>query len=688
MKNLFRKNFKINCKEWIQKNIKLILFIIFLIIFLIFIVIYMNMNLKKVESFSTIPRTSEKNNINDTNSGSYIPMKHPILTDCLNNYGITDESIKCNQSAWVTNPKMLCGICDIVRGGEVNYFTKNDVKYYGCNQNASNNVDIPSVTWVPPTNTDITINKVSGYFKDRLTCNYFNQDKKSDLYLMAICDDILEIKINNKKILNNSDTNNSNWNKLYLLYVPNVKSNDTIYVRGINMCGPGGINISYIWNKQLYILGNNGFDGYANIISYNIDKSFGWTTLWEQYVPQLPPWMKNYIRIENSPSCSADKLNQRDININFDVGNSVNDGNLKTGITCFISCDVKNMQLLLNDNIIYTKITDTNILDTIRLDNVNEGDMFTINFNRILGGNIILMMLWGGLIYTFDGGFNPGDNGMATFRSETINTFTLLDSKGNPFHGSVSYNNDLPDSLQKLAIIKKWTTVSDNFSIKMKMPDSSIDPLSFFRESSLPSSEIDPDSNRAMGSKYIQNILADAIEPNKPREYFLISDSYNFNNITPITTYKSQQTDKKLIIEECQKKCDNIKNCDAFTLNTNTCKFYSMPPEKTTIQSIWGFFGYIFFLWIYQKDTGCYIAKKKYTQKSNINYVRKDFESFNTTKESCKILCDLLPECYGYTINKKNNPNDNPKINMPCTILNSISGNGVNDENIDSYIVD
>jgi hypothetical protein len=693
--NLFGKKFKTNGKKWFQKNYKIILCIVFFVLLLVIVCIYITR--KKIESFST---TSEDNA--DLNTGSYAPMKHPILTDCLNNYGKTNSNINCDKSAWVTNPRFLCGICDILNSGDVNYFTKEKVNYYGCNQNVANSVDSPPVTWTPP--ADTTINKLSGYFKDRMTCNYFSEDKKSDLYLIIICDDMFDLKLNDKYIVKNSTTNNSNWNKLFLLYVPDVKFGDSIHLRGINTCGPGGISFSYIWNKQLYIMENNGFNGYANIIRHYLDKlllgsNATWTTLWKEYVPQLPPWMQNYIKIDDSPICSFDKENQREVNISFDIGDSADDGNLKPYITCFIACDVQNMELLLNDSVVYTKMTDTNTLDTITIDNVNDGDIFTIHFNRIFGGNIMIMMLWGGLLYTFDGGLNPGDNGMSTFQSSTINTFTLLDSKGNPFHGSISYNNDLPDSLKTLAIINKWATVSDNFSIKMKLPDAKIDNMNYFQGSPKNNDNnygwgINPKSDTGIGYQNVQNIIT-VSDPNKAREYTLISDSTDLRDLKPITTYKSQITDSKLIVEDCGKKCDKLKNCDAFTLDTKTnmCQFFTLPQQNEPIRSIWGIISYIFPLFISKKNTSFYIAGKDYTQKQTMNYATSDNIMFDgifgikdeksKKEDSGKIFCNLLQECRGFTIAKTEDPTKNN-----ITFLHSIPTNGIENDDIDSYVIE
>lgn len=665
-----------------MKNSKIIIFILFFL----FILILICANKKRIiESF-------------DVNDGSYTPMKHPILTNCLTNYGTTDSKIKCNTSAWVTNPRLLCAICDNLNGNDVNYFTKNNITYYGCNQNTPNSVDNPQVTWEPPEKS--SLNKLNGYFKDRLTCNYFNTDKTSDLYLIITCDDLFNISLNGSDIIVTKNVwGRAAWNKVFVYYVPNVKFGDTFNLNGVNGCYLGGISFSYIWNKQLYILENNNFEGYANIITHYIDKPLGWSNIWVPYIPMLPPWMNNYIVIETTPYCRTEEHLLKSINVSFDIGDSINDGKLKSGITFFISSDATNMQLLYNNNQIYSKITSYDTLDTFTLDNINDGDTFYVNFNRIGGGNVMIVMLWGGLIYSFAGGLYAGDNGMTNFKYNTINTFILQDSNGKPFNGYVSYINDLPESLRKIIIVNKWATVSDNFTIKMKLPDAKIDPISFFQrpagEDVDQSSGVNPNSNTGIGYNDVMNVISDLTNLAKPREYVKLSESYDFSSNAPtLNMYKSPKTDLGSIIKDCQKKCDNTPKCAGFTYDTtdpknNICKLSQLAPQTSLIKSIQDFFKYIQELGVNKPNSNLYIAKNSYTSKPGINYETPDnimYRWIAPIEIGCGTYCDLIPECKGTSEDKSKQDKIEDTTYQLCTYLNSTSGDGVADSNINSYL--
>jgi hypothetical protein len=175
--------------------------IIFIIVFLLFLILLLFIYLKNSkERFET--------NTVDVD-GLPLPNGPQILEDCKQNYAVINKNqnpsstVNCNDSAWVKNPKLLCGICDGINGNEISTFSMNDrvtnspINFYGCsNPNTSNNVSISGVTWVPPSTVQTT--KLNSYLTDKLTCQFYSQNVVSDLCLMVACSNSCTIYINGK----------------------------------------------------------------------------------------------------------------------------------------------------------------------------------------------------------------------------------------------------------------------------------------------------------------------------------------------------------------------------------------------------------------------------------------------------------------------------------------------------------
>ena len=412
-----------------------------IIIFILFLIIYNYNFLNKVECFAT--PTGAMNQYS----------KKPILDNCANNWAriYNTSPNDCQTNAWVSNPKLLCGICgdsDTNPLYAFNTSNKNIPRLYGCAENAPNSIGI---SW----KRKDTVPSVFPLLGNKQTCNTNNINATSGMYIYACCDDYFTISLNGKVIINQGQ-----WNLMGVYYVSGVKYGDQIVLSGKNVCAPGGISISYIWNKELYILDNNGFENSANIINYTTTGNLGWSKLWSEgkYVNQLLPWMKNWIWLKYV-NCSGE---QSYGTLSFKVGDTKNEGLLNNDLNVFLGVD-DTATVLLNGSTIYEKKQPWNVVNNFVIPNVNINDVITINC--VNGGGpsgIGLTFLWGGQLYTLPSTLSNFNSVVNMINYTSTNTFGL--------------NYSLMSSIQNnLQFVTNWIKGPDspgNFSLTIKMGQS------------------------------------------------------------------------------------------------------------------------------------------------------------------------------------------------------------------------
>jgi hypothetical protein len=365
-----------------------------IIIFIIIFIIIITYGIYKI-----------RNDINDNNNESFTYSQYsdkPIISDCIQNWAqISNASVPqqfCSTNAWVSNPKYLCGICDgsdekpLYSFKPGNDSTKSTL--FGCSPNASNSLGL---SWNVPANN--TVKKVNTYLGNLQTCNLANIKASSNMYIYVCADDSCTVSLNNKNII----TQNG-WNQLGVYLIQNVKFGDVISINAINTCGNGGMCLSYIWNGQLYILDNNGFENSANIINYTLSINKTWLNLWStSNVAGLLPWMNNWLGLANVPTCGQGSTNAT---LNFKVGDTQKVNLLTNDLTIFLGIDDYGT-VFLNNNKVYDKTQSWSQVATFVVPNVNENDVLTFNcVNSNNSGGIGLTYLWCGMLYTLPSGLN------------------------------------------------------------------------------------------------------------------------------------------------------------------------------------------------------------------------------------------------------------------------------------------
>lgn len=315
---------------------------IYVIIFISILLILYALYNKNIESFG----------VNSDYSKKY------IIDDCMINSNNTYDY--CLQNAWVKNPKFLCGLCGDNPSNSL--YKNNDL--YGCPKNKSN---LFNLSW----NNTKSI-KVNPILANIQTCNSFNNNSSSDMYLYIYSNNKYNILLNNTNIDNQTD--------VYLL--KNIKYGDLITIN----CELGGLCVSYIWNKQLFILNNNGFENSANIINYQSQFSSNITKQWsENLKTNRLPWMKLW--------CNCNTLN-------FNIGDTQKINMLSNDLTVFLGIN-NNGTVYLNNIVVYNKSEIYSKLVTFVVQNVNENDVLNIDCNNNTSqGGIGIVYLWCGFIYT------------------------------------------------------------------------------------------------------------------------------------------------------------------------------------------------------------------------------------------------------------------------------------------------
>jgi uncharacterized membrane protein len=382
----------------------------YLIVLIIIIILFLLLNyiLKKqnYESFSQNSDFSKDFILNDC-SANFAKFFNKSLDDCLN-------------SAWVKNPKYLCGICG-ENGNPLYSFRPNNDNtkplLYGCSPNATNYIGLK---W----NQIQPVNQVNPYLSDIMTCNSSNKNATSNMYLYICADDKCVININGQVVKQNG------WNTFGVHYFENIKFGDLMKIDITNMSGPGGFTLCYIWNKQLFILDNNGFENCANVINYQVTGKTGFSNSWDGSIPQLLPWMKNWITIANvigtQPTYGS---------ISFNIGDNMNVGSLTNDCVVFVGAS-DSCTVTLNGNNVYTSSNQN--VNTFTIPNVNQNDVLNIS---CLKNNT-----------------RHSSSGIGTFFDNIGNTITGVFSKdiGNTITGIFNPNNNVNGDTGGVALTYLW----------------------------------------------------------------------------------------------------------------------------------------------------------------------------------------------------------------------------------------
>jgi len=382
--------------------------IIILISIIVISIIYNNFYNKTIlESFYNIDEV-------DNNPDMSVYSKGYILNDCINNYAriykFDNPEEVCLNNAYVKNPNLLCGIC-----GNNDYplkkFETNDPDIpllYGCPKNTINNLEL---TWNSRgLQNGVNVDNNTAYY---LTCNKSsNTNIISNLYLYVWCDDDVDITLNDKSIRQRG------WTTIGEYFFENVKSGDLLTLNGINTGGPGGIAMSYIWNKQLYIMNNNGFENCANVMYYSADSQYSWnSTTWNNSLFQMPPWMRNQISMSKST-----------ITVKINVGEIVNTDTLSNDLSGFLGVDDL-AKVYLNNKEVFNKTQPWNEVVNFNVKNVNENDDLRIDCVNTGGpGGITFTYIWGGSFYAMSSskpGFNSCVN-LIRYQPKNINGKTTI----------------------------------------------------------------------------------------------------------------------------------------------------------------------------------------------------------------------------------------------------------------------
>ena len=299
---------------------KFIILVIIIIIILFMLIYYKVLNYNNnIDSFVDYSEYSKKY----------------ILADCVDGYGKEykennsndTRSVEdiCMSNAYLTDPKLLCGICGTesspLYSMESNVI--NGKRYYGCKKNTDNAI---SLNWG---DEGTQINKL---LSDRLTCDTFNNGARSGMYIYIASDGMCNILVNDKVVQTHNSINLAGYyidnlvygDKLSIQCKQTGQSNESSSKTSNPQCG---LCVSYIWNKQIYILENNGYQNCANTIYYTAEGKVKWDNIWAKKSIALLPWMKNWIR-------GRDGLNAT-LSIETFIGSTKNDGLMNNDCVIF-----------------------------------------------------------------------------------------------------------------------------------------------------------------------------------------------------------------------------------------------------------------------------------------------------------------------------------------------------------------
>ena len=288
--------------------------LLFIIFFIILIIIIYYLKKKNIESF--------------VNSKRY------ILKDCEANWAniYNRDPNDCIKNAWVANPELLCGICDPITGNQLYSFqSENGNMLYGCSPSSPN---LYGLSW-NATYSNNQMNTLNNYLSNILSCNTYNENATSDLYMYVCSNNPTSINVNGQ-VANVSPANN--WELMIGSLFTSIPFNANVSISTTNTCGQAGFCVCYFWNGQLYILDNNGYETSINVIKYIVNGSAGFsnstsTEIWYGNWIGLP-WMSNWMILPDCESCSGCS---NTLTITFNVGDTQNLNQLKNDLTIVYS---------------------------------------------------------------------------------------------------------------------------------------------------------------------------------------------------------------------------------------------------------------------------------------------------------------------------------------------------------------
>jgi hypothetical protein len=191
-----------------------------------------------------------------------------------------------------------------------------------------------------------------------------------------------------------------------MYYIDNVKYGDTLNLSFQNICGLGGFNVSYIWNKQLFIMDHNGYENVANIINYKVTGNAGWSTAWHTVIVNdvLPPWMYNWILLTACNNCACNNT----ATMSFKVGDTINKSSLNGDLYGWIGID-DTVSVYINDELKYSQANSSGWPGTFNyvgwlgkftVPNVEEKSIIKlVGYNGGGPAALSFTYLWNGLIF-------------------------------------------------------------------------------------------------------------------------------------------------------------------------------------------------------------------------------------------------------------------------------------------------
>jgi len=343
------------------------------------------------------------NNNKETFRSNNIYSKQFITENCKDNYAklnnLSDK--KCINEAWVTNPRLLCAICgdNDIPLKYMNIPSKiNQDTYYGCLENQPNSLGL---NWNIPINNN-KVGEADSFLGDIMTCNKTNKESLSGLYLIISSTVVPNIYINGKKgkKINIDYLENSFY---YCYYYENIKYNTHVSIDINSMNNSACISISYFWNKQLFILDNNGYEFCCNIINYIVKGEYQWANESDSSdLKPILPWMKNWFMINSKTFLLDFKIGQ-----NQHIGKMNNDLVLWVGITNF-------GEVIYNNNKIYGNINNVwgNEIREIIIKNVKNSDSlkFKTKSGGFLGTSLSVSFIYHSLFFTFESDLDNFNN--------------------------------------------------------------------------------------------------------------------------------------------------------------------------------------------------------------------------------------------------------------------------------------
>lgn len=336
--------------------------------------------------------------------GNSIYSANYILDNCQHNWAKNNNTTReaCQNEAWITNPRYLCGICGNNNIPLISILPdkgSNNPIYYGCNKGQMNNVEL---NWNNSNLATLTSN--DPFLSDVLTCNKLNKGSSADMYLFIQSTSAPTIKISN----NLQPTTKTQHNYYsYSYYYQNVPY-ETLFE--ISVSGTGqGFGISYLWNKQLYILDHNGFQNCANIIKYNLNAKHLWGNTNNGYPNQgMLPWMNDWLIMDMNVTNPVSTLT-----IHFKIGYTQKVGTMNNDLTAWVG--ITNFgEVLINGKNSYGNLKNLwgNSVQQLTIPNIVNGNSITINSQSagFLNTSISLTYLWHGILYSFSSSLNGFNN--------------------------------------------------------------------------------------------------------------------------------------------------------------------------------------------------------------------------------------------------------------------------------------